>query len=204
MRERAFRDQVMDEMLPWRRPPGAALDVGCGAGRLLPRLAAVGWKPHGLEWDPEAARVARAETDFPVHVGSARRMDSRLGPFDLVTLVHVFEHLADPVDALAHLGGRLTDDGRLVLIYPNPESLMARGYGPDWFGWEVPRHLTLLPGRALRLAAERAGLRLRTFRTVTRWAAAFSWQSRALRRGAPRDAEALLEPQPTVRDRVLG
>ena len=38
---------------------GPVVEVGCGRGRLLPRLAAAGWPTVGLDRSPEMARAAR-------------------------------------------------------------------------------------------------------------------------------------------------
>ncbi|HKJ01452.1 MAG TPA: hypothetical protein VJ997_03325, partial [Longimicrobiales bacterium] len=70
-----------------------------------------------------------------------------------------------------------------VLLYPNPESLGARAFGPHWFAWDAPRHLVLPPVRAAVELGRRVGLRCRSARTLPRWAADHAMQSRAYRRG---------------------
>lgn len=171
LRERAFHDHVLDELLPWRTPAGRALDVGCGSGRLMAAMSRVGWRVEGAEVDERAAEVARHATGLPVHVGSAAALPTHLGPFDLVVMSHVIEHLPCPVELLGALSGLLAPGGRLVAIYPNPESLMARWFGRHWYHWDPPRHLVMPPLRALRRMAADAGLRVVRGRTLSRWAA---------------------------------
>ena len=49
----------------------------------------------------------------------------------------------------------LRPGGRLVLVYPNPESLGARYEREHWPGWEPPRHLVLPPcGAMMKLLRE--------------------------------------------------
>lgn len=170
LRERAFHDHVLDELLPWRTPAGRALDVGCGSGRLMAGLGAVGWEVEGAEVDPAAAEVARRATGRPVHVAGATALPADLGPFDLVVLSHVLEHLHDPPAALRGLSVFLRPGGRLVVIAPNPRSLMARWFGVHWYHWDPPRHLVLPPIPALRRAGEGAGLAVLRARTLARWA----------------------------------
>ena len=86
-----------------------------------------------------------------------------------------------------------------MLVYPNPESLGARTFGSCWFAWDAPRHVVLPPVRALVEVCRESGLRCRGFRTLFRWAADHSKQSRAYRR---REG-----PQPTppgALDRAFG
>ena len=182
LRERASYDLVPDEMLPWKRPAGRALDVGCGSGELMLRLAALGWRVEGVEVDPETAAGARERTGLEVRVGRAedlRRED--LGTFDLVTGSHVLEHLADPGRALRALCGLVNPGGRVVLIYPNPRSLAARVFGEHWFSWDAPRHLVLPPLEAVPHLLGGRGLTVRSLRTLGRLAADHSMQSSAYR-----------------------
>lgn len=183
LRERAFFDRLLDEMLPSGPRPGRALDVGCGAGHLLMRLAEVDWEVEGSEWDPETAALARRRTGAIIHVGGIEDLDAGIGRFDLVVLRHVFEHLARPVAALRRIGEFLTPAGRTVLVYPNPASLGARRWGEFHFPWEIPRHLVLPPTSALVQHVGRAGLRVESVRTTGRFAALWSSYSRRQRRG---------------------
>lgn len=182
LRERAFHDRVIDELLPWRTPAGRALDVGCGSGRLMAALAGVGWSVEGAEMDAEAAEAARRGTGLPVHVGSASSLGAGLDPYDLVVMMHVLEHLPSPVEAMANLARLLAPGGRLVVVCPNPESLLARRFGAAWYHWDAPRHLVVLPAGALARAGRRAGLELRSARTLHRWAAD-TWRHSLAREG---------------------
>src|SRR5262245_19838103 len=80
---------------------GSALDVGCGTGAFLARLAErfPGCRRAGIELDGErAARARERDPGAVVHAGDALEVATRLaGPFDLITLWDVFEHLVDPV-----------------------------------------------------------------------------------------------------------
>ena len=184
MRERAFYDLVHDEMIPWRTPPGRALDVGCGSGELMLRLAALGWQVTGVEPDAAAAAAARERTGAEVRtagVASLRRED--LGEFDLVTVSHVLEHLPAPGEALGTLAGLLCSGGRLVALWPNPDALGARIFQAHWFAWDAPRHLVVPSLDAVRALLDGTGLELRGARTLTRWAADHAMQSAAYRRG---------------------
>jgi SAM-dependent methyltransferase len=169
-------------MIPRHATPGRALDVGCGAGGLMVRLSMLGWAVEGVEWDEAAAAIARG-TGHQVHAGNAMRLVPELGPYDLVVLNHVIEHLQDPAAALARLAELLAPGGRIVLVYPNPESLGARWFGAWWFGWEAPRHLVLPTVHGMRRLTQRIGLRLLSSRTLSRSAEAHAAYSRAYRAG---------------------
>lgn len=185
LRERAFHDRVPDELLPRTWPPGRALDVGCGSGRLMRQLAAVGWEVEGAEPDPAAAEAARAATGCVVHAFGATELAPSLGPFRLIVLSHVVEHLPDPGAALRVLAGLLAAGGRIVLLYPNPASLGARRFGAHWFHWDAPRHLVIPPPRALPALAGRVGLVVRRMRTRPRWGPETHAHSRGYLAGRP-------------------
>src|SRR5580698_7907697 len=73
--------------LPWQHPLGKALDVGCAGGQLLRMLAARGYEAEGLDAFARGEGITTGElADFK----PGRR-------FGLVTSVHSFEHLPDPL-----------------------------------------------------------------------------------------------------------
>jgi SAM-dependent methyltransferase len=209
-REMAFADYTTDDHLPHRVPDELlprtpdrrrALEVGCGSGYLLVSLKCVGWQAEGVEWDPAAARIARRATGLPVREGDFRRLDLPEGAYDLVVLEHVFEHLDEPVPALARIRDLLAVGGRAVLYYPNPESLGARIFRDAWHPWEAPRHLVLPPAGALAKAAQGVGLAAVRVGTNLKGAAEWFAYSRWHRAGKAIDLRAW--PQAGWRDRLI-
>jgi SAM-dependent methyltransferase len=183
LRERAFYDAVMDELLPRAIVSQRALDVGCGAGDLLRALQCVGWAVEGVEWDPAAADMAREVTGLCITQGDFRHLDLPLGVYGLVVLHHVYEHLDEPVAALSRIADLLAPGGHAVLVYPNPDSLGARLFRDCWFAWEAPRHLVLPPGLAVSEAALRLGSVRVQVSTITRSASEMYLRSAAYRSG---------------------
>jgi SAM-dependent methyltransferase len=197
LRERAFYG-VMDEMRPFRPGVARALEVGCGAGLLLKALEHAGWQAEGLEWDEEAAEIARRTSGRQVMVGDFQKAALPLAEYDLVVLNHVFEHLPDTLGCLRKIADILAPGGRAVLIYPNSESLGARVFREDWFPWEVPRHLVLPTARAVRKAADDVGLVTNSLRSSARNTQGFIGWSRRYRKREPLDP-----PSITFQDRLF-
>lgn len=200
MRERAFYDHVIDELIPPCPGKLRALDIGCGSGKLMAALVRAGWEVEGVEWDGRAAEVARRTSGRPVQEGDFRLLDLPLGSFDLVVLSHVYEHLDDPVAGLKRLHDLLAPGGRVVLFYPNPESLEARTFGDAWFPWDPPRHLVLPPGDATARAARSVGLTPVRVRTRGHHAAEYSALSTSYRNGQPVRLD--VRPDLSLRDKL--
>jgi SAM-dependent methyltransferase len=120
------------------------LDIGCGSGFYLQQLQQLGWDVYGVEPNPAAAAAAVELLGVPVEriqVQSADEADWPPGHFDLITLSHVLEHLADPRRALSDIHRWLARAGRVRIWVPNVDSLEARLFGKLWFALDVPRHL---------------------------------------------------------------
>ncbi|MGD9696732.1 MAG: class I SAM-dependent methyltransferase [Thermoleophilia bacterium] len=107
---------------------GRVLDVGCGTGFLLEQLAARGYSGVGVDLSPESVELARARLAelavgdrLRAEVGSAYEPPE--GPFDLITLTDVLEHLEDPRASLRAAADRLAPGGLIVVNTPNRRSL---------------------------------------------------------------------------------
>ena len=108
---------------------GSVLDVGCGDGALLERLAGVCERAIGVEADPAAARAAAGRVadggtglcgDFMTVRGLAPES------FDTVTCVACLHHL--PLEAaLERMAALLKPGGRLLVI-----GLSANRSAVDW------------------------------------------------------------------------
>ena len=184
LRERAFYG-LLDELAPRASESAPALEIGCGSGQLLHLLSQNGWLAEGIEWDPAAAAIAQARTGLPVAVGDFISAKLPTHNYDLIVLVHVFEHLPRPQCALRRLAQLLRPGGRAVLICPNPRAISAWLFGADWYPWEPPRHLVLAPARAVVEAGRRYGLRAHSWRSLERTVGLHVAWSRCRRLGLP-------------------
>jgi SAM-dependent methyltransferase len=111
---------------PWieGRCSGAVLDVGCGTGNLLPRLAAWGARVDAYAGaDPDAAMLATAgariaAAPFPAGVAraGAGALPFRDASFDLVVTASSLHMWPDAAAGLAELRRVLRSDGALLLL----------------------------------------------------------------------------------------
>jgi SAM-dependent methyltransferase len=116
-------------------PPGAALDVGCGTGRLAERLAAAGYDMVGV--DPSEGMLEVLRTRAPrvrTVTASGTGLPFADDSFDLVLTVAVMHHIGEPEAVRRTLAEmvRVSRPGGRVLIWDhNPRNpywgrLMAR------------------------------------------------------------------------------
>ncbi len=148
-------DHVRDLSAP---PPGRGtlLDVGCGNGAFVARMARLGWTASGVEPDPRAAAIAR-EAGLDVAQGELDPDVVGRGRFDVVTLSHVIEHVHDPGELLQRCAEVLVPGGRIWVATPNLNAAGASSFGPDWIQLDPPRHLVLFTRGSLRGLLEAKG-----------------------------------------------
>lgn len=111
------------------------LDVGAGSGPLVEEARAAGLDAEGVE--PSTWLAARAfARGLPVHAGVLPH-PAIAGPFDLVTLVDVIEHVIDPVALLRCAADLVVAGGTVVIVTPDVESVAARMLGWHWWHYRV-------------------------------------------------------------------
>ena len=101
------------------KPTGRMLDVGCGNGATIRAFGQVapGWTKAGTEFDAKyRAEVESIPHTEPLHVGPVETVP---GSFDVITMIHVLEHIVDPIGVLEKLRGKLTPDGLLLIEVPH-------------------------------------------------------------------------------------
>jgi ubiquinone/menaquinone biosynthesis C-methylase UbiE len=99
-----------------------ALDIGCGAGLSLIRLAGhreIG-QVVGLEPDSGALRLARLHQGFQIDQGSALELPFEKQSFDLITCLDVLQHLPAGGDRVAAREiARVLRPGGVALVRSN-------------------------------------------------------------------------------------
>jgi SAM-dependent methyltransferase len=165
-------------------PRGRLLQVGCGYGLLLDEARRRGYDVEGVELSADAARHARVELGLPIEEASIEEATLAGAPYDAILLVDVLEHLEDPIAVLRRLRPLLADRGALLIVTPDPSSLVARLAGGRWWCY-VPAHHCLIPRRTLRGLVRACGLQVvddgisvRTF-SLEYWLAGLSERSGA-------------------------
>jgi len=136
---------------------GRLLDVGCGDGAFLLKARRMGFECSGLEPGGTAAR-GLAATGIPVHGCTLEELGPAHGPYDVITLNHVFEHLSDPEGALRKLAALLAPAGRLLVRMPDTHFFFFRHWPRHCLHLETPRHVFLYHRDNFTRLARRCGL----------------------------------------------
>ena len=141
------------------------LDIGCGTGAWLSRLAGLGFTGlQGTDLDTEQFGLS----GIPVHRND---LDSATwsvdaGRFELATAIEVIEHLQNPGNFLRNARQCLAPRGYLVLTTPNVHSLHARlrflltGDMKQFGRIGDPTHLTPVLDSMLQRLAVRQGFEI--------------------------------------------
>jgi len=126
-RERGYGyHQLLDELEMRVVAPLAqgkqVLEVGCGTGLILGRLARHAQSAIGIDLSPGMLRHARAR-GLQVACGSATSLPFASNSFDLVCSFKVLAHVPDIATALAEITRVTKPGGRIALEFYNPWSL---------------------------------------------------------------------------------
>jgi Cyclopropane fatty acid synthase and related methyltransferases len=133
------------------------LDVGCGCGHLLERLAARSdLYRAGVELNrqraAQARRVARCEVfDIPIEDFPATRR------FDVITLINVFSHIPGIDRLFEKLRSLLNDNGKIILRTGEMKKDVRKS---AIFDWEIPDHLQFLGLNTLEFLAQKHGFEI--------------------------------------------
>ncbi|MDE1145424.1 MAG: class I SAM-dependent methyltransferase [Azospirillaceae bacterium] len=136
---------------------GRLLDFGCGDGSLLRNARALlpGWQCAGAE----LSENRRAEIEAIAGAGAFHSGDPAdlPGGFDLLTAVHVIEHLENPAATLATLGSKVGRGGHLIIQVPDVQQ--------NPFDLLIVDHATHFTPASLRQVMAAAGLHVPTVGT---------------------------------------
>lgn len=134
---------------------GRLLDIGAGNGLLVQRALQMGYFAEGIEPSQWLQQKAENEYNLPVYFGTFPNPKC-LGPYDIITLIDVIEHVSQPLTLLKEIRKAITPNGILVLNTPDVDSLMARILKWKWWHFRVA-HIGYFNKKNIALALEKSG-----------------------------------------------
>ena len=115
--QETLREQMTEEVL----------DIGCGSGVLVDKLAGLGYEASGLDWSEPAIKFAREHYQGEYILANVEQgLLSVHRTFDCVVASHILEHLENPQEFLRSVARLLKPKGYLVIAIPN-----LNWYDPD-------------------------------------------------------------------------
>lgn len=170
-----------------RRAP--VLDIGCGTGAWLARLARAGFADmHGVDRGPappEHLGIRFAQVDV-----ERQQLPFAASSFGLITAIEVLEHVLNTGVFLGELRRLVRPDGVILLTTPNVHSVAARlrfllsGELPFFDRKGDPTHVSPVFVPLLERALPAHGLRLESTWTYPPAPRQFRFELRALARAA--------------------
>jgi SAM-dependent methyltransferase len=133
------------------------LDVGCGSGQLLRRLAAVGFRRlEGI--DPFLDRPRPPTGAVRLRRTTISNLDD--GPYDLIMFHHALEHISSHTAVFRDIRRLLSPSGSCLIRMPIVPSDALDRYGAAWVELDAPRHLSLHSVDSCRRLADQASLKI--------------------------------------------
>lgn len=97
---------------------GALLDVGTGIGHFL-YFAKNDFDVIGTEVSESAIRLAKQKYDIDLLHGEIENIDFKGAKFDVITILHVLEHVPNPSSTIRRCKELLKNDGIIIVAVPN-------------------------------------------------------------------------------------
>ena len=155
------------------------LDVGCGTGKYVKFFNQNGFTAIGCDNSPIAVKESRKiNKDKQIFQASAVRLPFKKGSFDLLTGIHVVEHLTknEAEEFIAETRRVLAPGGFIFLATPNFLSPLRLIQGKKWCGYRDPTHVNFYTPRSLaRLLKSHGFINIR-FQFKTQYHQSFNWE----------------------------
>ncbi len=139
---------------------GKCVEVGCGLGFQLAAFEDDGWDVLGIEPDKHACRHATEKLGVPTICSVFREGLLPDASVDVLVMLHVIEHVPDPIAALRAVHRALRPGGHLILETPRYDTLMFRLLRHRERNVSLDDHVFFFTVESLRRAYELAGFAL--------------------------------------------
>lgn len=136
---------IMDYLNKFSNFKKKILDVGCGYGWMLKNLENKKWKKYGVEINDYARNIAKKNIRIYKNLELLKEKN-----FDVVTMIHVIEHIKEPVSYLKKIIRLIKKKGILIIETPDFDSVMARRYNMKFRLLHDKTHVSLFSADSIQ------------------------------------------------------
>ena len=154
VRDYASTRKLLRELHPRR---GKLVEVGSSMGLLLKSFRDEGWDVHGVEPDRNGCRYATQTLGIQTTVATLEAARLPSGYADALVMLHVIEHVPDPLGTLREIHRVLKPGGTLVLETPRYDTLMFRLLGRRERSLGCDGHIYFFTNETLSRSCREAG-----------------------------------------------
>jgi hypothetical protein len=130
------------------------LDIGCGDGSLIDFLSHKFKNVSGADLY-DKSNWKRSSPYQQLKTPDSMPDENFCKNVRLIIMRHVFEHVPNPQDYLQRLYQLGFQD--VVVVVPNRNSIFSKIFGPYWYYWDPPRHLTHFSKKSLSRIGSQVG-----------------------------------------------
>jgi SAM-dependent methyltransferase len=134
-KERKLQEKRLVKYLGKFKNKGKLLDIGAGSGIMVEAALEAGYDAVGIEpsiWLQQQAM----KHNVPVFQGIFPHPETP-GPYDVIALVDVIEHVTNPGELLSHIFKALDKEGIFILVTPDISSIAARILKFRWWHFRI-------------------------------------------------------------------
>jgi len=135
------------------------LDAGCGIGAFLKSANEQGFKCTGIEPGISSGFFGKLRLGFDINITTIENFKN-LRKFDIITCLHVIEHVVDPLKFFKKMMDVCKPMGIVLIATPNIGCEKAISLREQWEAAGPADHLFLFEKRTIQNLAERAGFQV--------------------------------------------
>jgi len=145
------------------------LDIGSGRGFTLYYLKKYYnyRRTAGTQISKNAFEFSRDKLRLEIYDKDILELSLENPRFDIITLWHVLEHVAEPEKYIKKIYDLLNDDGRLLIEVPNFDSWTRRITKKYWLGLDLNYHMTFFNPKSLRNLLGKYGFKIKSANTFS-------------------------------------
>jgi 2-polyprenyl-3-methyl-5-hydroxy-6-metoxy-1,4-benzoquinol methylase len=156
-KERKLQEKRLVSFLGKFKKNGKLLDIGAGSGIMVEAALESGYKATGIEPSKWLQQQA-VRRNLPVLQGVFPHSEAP-GPYDIITLVDVIEHITHPGILLNEIRKALGNYGIFILVTPDVNSIAARIFRFKWWHYRIA-HIGYFNRKNLAMLLKKQGFEI--------------------------------------------